>query len=262
MTEAEWLACAEPQPMLAVLNWGHRASDRKFQLFTASCYRDSLRLTALNDTFYQATFILADATEAYADGILTQADWEAIYQGLEVKIGGDRPEFRGFDHAFDVSGKVALLAGWDGCIGFDKAEETEQERRNIRLIREIFGNPFRPVVFSPSWRTDTAVSLARQMYDARDFSAMPILADALQDAGMRQRRRAESLSRRRSARAWVLGCRWRVGKGVKRTFHLRSDSISPAPVTRYNRTEPAPAAGHATRFGHEFHRQNPPRASQ
>lgn len=37
--------------------------------------------------------------------------------------------------------------------------------------------------FPPKWRTDTAIALARQMYDARDFSAMPILADALQDAG-------------------------------------------------------------------------------
>src|SRR5207249_4417138 len=36
--------------------------------------------------------------------------------------------------------------------------------------------------FSQGWRTDTAVSLARQMYEAREFGAMPILADALQDA--------------------------------------------------------------------------------
>ena len=42
---------------------------------------------------------------------------------------------------------------------------------------------FRPVTFAPEWRTDTAVALARQMYESRDFSAMPILADALQDAG-------------------------------------------------------------------------------
>jgi hypothetical protein len=52
-----------------------------------------------------------------------------------------------------------------------------------KIIRDVIGNPFRPVTFSQSWRTDTAVSLARMMYDARDFSAMPILADALQDAG-------------------------------------------------------------------------------
>ena len=52
-----------------------------------------------------------------------------------------------------------------------------------RALRDIFGNPFRPVNFDAAWRTDTAVSLAKQMYDAREFSAMPILADALQDAG-------------------------------------------------------------------------------
>ena len=50
-------------------------------------------------------------------------------------------------------------------------------------MRDVFGNPFRPVPVSPEWRTDTVVSLARQMYESRDFSAMPILADALQDAG-------------------------------------------------------------------------------
>ncbi|WP_082843222.1 hypothetical protein [Gemmata sp. SH-PL17] len=53
----------------------------------------------------------------------------------------------------------------------------------MSVIRDIFGNPFRPVVFSASWRTDTVVSLAQQMYESRDFGAMPILADALQDAG-------------------------------------------------------------------------------
>jgi hypothetical protein len=51
-----------------------------------------------------------------------------------------------------------------------------------RLFEELIGPDPGPA-FAPSWRTDTAVSLARQMYDAREFSAMPILADALQDAG-------------------------------------------------------------------------------
>jgi hypothetical protein len=44
-------------------------------------------------------------------------------------------------------------------------------------------NPFRPAALDPEWRTSTAVAMARMMYDSRDFSAMPILADALQDAG-------------------------------------------------------------------------------
>ncbi|MBP3956655.1 hypothetical protein J8F10_15380 [Gemmata sp. G18] len=51
------------------------------------------------------------------------------------------------------------------------------------LLRDIFGNPFRPVKVNKRWHTGTAVSLARGMYESRDFSAMPILADALQDAG-------------------------------------------------------------------------------
>ena len=60
----------------------------------------------------------------------------------------------------------------------------DQERgKYIRLTHDIFGNPFRPVIFSPAWRTDTAVSLARTMYESREFGAMPILADAIQDAG-------------------------------------------------------------------------------
>jgi hypothetical protein len=62
-------------------------------------------------------------------------------------------------------------------------DEAKERLRQASALRDIFGNPFRPITFSPQWRTDTAVSLARQMYEARDFSAMPILADALQDAG-------------------------------------------------------------------------------
>ena len=54
---------------------------------------------------------------------------------------------------------------------------------HANLLRDIFANPFRPVKFDAPWRTDTAVTLAEQMYASRDFSAMPILADALQDAG-------------------------------------------------------------------------------
>jgi hypothetical protein len=55
--------------------------------------------------------------------------------------------------------------------------------RQLIVGNRITGNPFRPVAFSPEWRTDTAVALARQMYESREFGAMPILADALQDAG-------------------------------------------------------------------------------
>jgi hypothetical protein len=51
------------------------------------------------------------------------------------------------------------------------------------LVRCIFGNPFRPVVFAPSWRSETAVALAAGIYEERAFDRLPILADALEEAG-------------------------------------------------------------------------------
>ncbi|MCE9568268.1 MAG: hypothetical protein K8U57_40225 [Planctomycetes bacterium] len=58
-----------------------------------------------------------------------------------------------------------------------------ESRAQCDLLREIFGNPVLPVAVDPDWLTQTVVSVARQMYESRDFSTMPILADALQDAG-------------------------------------------------------------------------------
>ena len=55
-------------------------------------------------------------------------------------------------------------------------------KRQCRLFRDIFGNPFRPVTLNPAWRTANAVALAQSIYDDRAFERMPILADALEDA--------------------------------------------------------------------------------
>jgi hypothetical protein len=57
------------------------------------------------------------------------------------------------------------------------------ERSIIHIIRDIFGNPFCPVSINPSWRTSTVLALATGIYSDRAFDRMPILADALQDAG-------------------------------------------------------------------------------
>ena len=56
-------------------------------------------------------------------------------------------------------------------------------RTQVDLIRDIFGNPFRPVVFADSWRSETAVALASAIYADRAFDRLPILADALEEAG-------------------------------------------------------------------------------
>ena len=86
---------------------------------------------------------------------------------------------RGFRRVVKQSegvGDPTRLAVVQGALG-------DERQCQIRLLRDIFGNPFSPITFSASWSTDTALSLARTMYDSRDFSAMPILADAFQDAG-------------------------------------------------------------------------------
>lgn len=61
----------------------------------------------------------------------------------------------------------------------DPAEATYQ----CHLIREIFGNPFRPVTLDPSWLTPTVTAIAQTIYDDRRFADLPILADALEEAG-------------------------------------------------------------------------------
>ena len=67
--------------------------------------------------------------------------------------------------------------------GRRRDRERDEESAQCRLYREVFGYPFARVEFAPAWRTSTVLALANQMYETRDFSAMPILADALQDAG-------------------------------------------------------------------------------
>jgi hypothetical protein len=72
-------------------------------------------------------------------------------------------------------------------------------------LHDIFGNPFRAVTLDPNGLTPTVVALA-QMYESRDFSAMPILADALQDAGCED---AAILGHCRGPGPHVRGC-WAV----------------------------------------------------
>jgi hypothetical protein len=71
------------------------------------------------------------------------------------------------------------------------------------LISDIFGNPFRPVAVDPAWRTSTTVGIARGIYDDRAFDRLPILADALQDAGCEN---ADILDHCRGDGPHVRGC--------------------------------------------------------
>jgi hypothetical protein len=72
-----------------------------------------------------------------------------------------------------------------------------------RLDSDIFGSLYRPIAFDPSWRTEAVVGMARGMYEGRDFGPMPVLADALEDAGCTD---ADVLAHCRGPGPHVRGC--------------------------------------------------------
>lgn len=97
---------------------------------------------------------------------------------------------------------TSIPVNWAMAWSGDQPKPTEEERAN--LIREIFGNPFRPVrraVYDnpccpnrairhpglactcPPWLTSTVLGLATVAYRDRDWSVLGPLADALEEAG-------------------------------------------------------------------------------
>jgi hypothetical protein len=80
------------------------------------------------------------------------------------------------------------------------------------LIRDIFGNPFRPVHFDDTWRTPDVVTLATAAYEQRtlpggelDPHRLAVLADALEEVGAA----GEVVAHLRSEGPHVRGC-WAV----------------------------------------------------
>ncbi|MEO2088790.1 MAG: hypothetical protein ABGY75_04720 [Gemmataceae bacterium] len=59
-------------------------------------------------------------------------------------------------------------------------------RENGWILRDLIPNPFRPVAFGHRWRSETAVALASSIYAERAFDHLPVLADALEEAGCDQ----------------------------------------------------------------------------
>jgi len=203
MIEAEWLTCEEPETVLRYLS--ENVSDRKVRLFLVACARrNQAPQTEMTSNRIERLWSDAiSAGECYADGLESLVRCEILRNEL-IQEGTacpliEAPLFadigRGVlawsclvDETILAASACCELAGWNtrdpswGTPGF-VAAVTAEKRGQVALLRDIFGNPFRPVAFLPEWRTGTATALASLMYEARDFSALPILADALQDAG-------------------------------------------------------------------------------
>ena len=196
MTEAEWLTCEIPDSLFRFIrgrSWkGAVPSERKFRLyFSWCCYVLAEHLDERGLHALRIASDLADQPELEPNRAEALVVMEAALE--ETRHHRASPPYvlaaEGVvkwlchaDCALQCRGTSQVAAAALGALqpaNLRRATQRLVQLRQARVIRDIFGNPFRPVPFLPEWRTSTVLALAETMYESRDFSAMPILADAL-----------------------------------------------------------------------------------
>jgi hypothetical protein len=204
MTEAEWHESIHPQALLGFLRGG--LSERKLRLFASACCRDSWHL--LTDPRSRHA---VEVAERFADGVASEDELRtAAQQALVAEEEQPREtkaralaDAAGWaaspakDSAVGCAMQVAYRTAWvpnlaprgrNGRLG--RGERNAISRRNADILRDITGNPFQPVAITLTWirwRDSTALRLAQASYDEGTFDRLPILADALEDAGCADR---------------------------------------------------------------------------
>jgi hypothetical protein len=217
MTESDWLNCTDVDRMLEFL--GSRARPRKLRLFLAACCRrvwhllpDERSRRAIEvaeryadgaATYMELTDAERDAADAAAEARSSaRAARVTYYDYLEDEAEnsddpGDPGGVGGYQ-AYEASlvaeaASSAALAAAHVCASdlgpgtvlaalrpIRSAQEGERAGHS-RLLREVFGNPFRPVRLAAywlHWNDGTVPHLAQVIYDTRAFDRLPILADA------------------------------------------------------------------------------------
>jgi hypothetical protein len=193
MTDAQWLACSDPRPLLAEVSG--RISPRKVRLLICACCRRVWDLL-LDERCRRAV----EVAERYADGRADDATLEVARRGADATY--QRGRGQGGPLAFRHCGAAHLaLQATARRVRFDPRENEflrgakerkEKAERKARsdLVRDLLGNPFRPAAVDPAWQTPTVTALARAAYDERslpegtlDPHRLAVLADALEEAG-------------------------------------------------------------------------------
>ena len=203
-TETGWLAANNwfELDLGSQFSKNKRHNHRKFRLLGIAMTRLAMTLIPFALQLEQ----LADAAERYLDDQMT---WGELKSSRSIVLNSERKKNRIPNSEFGISElKYRVVQALDSAssriefnqsgvpgasksiTAFGVANRPEfmagcdhGELLLVTLARDIFGNPFRPVTFDPAWRTSETISIAGRMYDSRDFSAMPILADALEEAG-------------------------------------------------------------------------------
>jgi hypothetical protein len=192
MTGAEWLACADPTPMLEFLRG--KASDRKLRLFVVACCRHLQAPWPAPPEY--AEFL--EWAELLADGAASSEDLARIGEEVETYVEDYAPDWwRGIARViacavrlpradpFGIREATLQVLGYGRLPGEDWAEEEREEFAcQASLLRDAVGPfPFRPLAVDSSWLTPTVVALAGGIYDRRAFDGLPVLGDALEEAG-------------------------------------------------------------------------------
>jgi hypothetical protein len=149
-SESDWLACNDLYLLRTYLS--NTVSERQYSLFEVACWR-----RRCGNSMHSSLREALEFTERYADGQATEEEQEAAWNACYGK---------------------------GGVFGYHDDEAGREAER--RLLHEILGNPFRPVKLSPGWLAGNGRCvplLAQAIYDERRFQDLPILGDALEDAG-------------------------------------------------------------------------------
>ena len=213
MTEEEWLACTNVELMLKFLQ--SKVSDRKLRYFALACCGRIVDLIVDRRAGAAIEFAeqFADVGAARKRGrpaIRKAADllcreWEqarwrmtdekekarCLIAGTAARAANATLESSAWLSAKWASSFSASARAWEWIIAhkpdslpdFDHIAGRSKQFEQVPLIHDIFGNPFRPIAVDLSWLTSTVSFLAEGIYADRAFDRLPILADALQDAG-------------------------------------------------------------------------------
>jgi hypothetical protein len=214
MTEGQWLASDNVFEMLEFLE--PTASGRKFRLLAVSFCRRVWEL--ITDQGSRDTLEIA---ERCADGDASKEQLGAAWRAAGIDR---KARLAGSENAVPSAVWAAVsddpsVAVWDACWHSCRAtnlagpNDRTQTDACIGLVRDVFGNPFRPPRFEPASRTPIVASLAQSAYEERilpsgelESARLAVLADALEDAGCTD---GDILSHLRSAGPHVRGC-WAV----------------------------------------------------
>jgi hypothetical protein len=213
MTEAEWLASADTRAMLSVVE--HGGSLRKLCLLGCAWWRRAYGQVAV-----EPILRVVEVAEQVADGRVSHKRLRkalASMGGVAAEDSADALS-EGIDCTRWAARCVAAILTDRGSWGNRMwwGPSVLSDRLRGKLLRDVFGNPFRGVPDRADCRAfgDAAVqALAGAVYEDGDFGSLPVLADALEDAGCAE---PELLAHLRSAGPHARGC-WALdavlGKG-------------------------------------------------